>query len=284
MYVTDVWCHCVCDTGVNILFDNGQYPHNSLCEAPCLPRGATREVDDGILVVESWLIFVTEYIVIVNTSLRPRIHVDGRSGLAQPDQSAGHATPKSQQPLFCLIVAKNELWCIPFVLVALGPVARINQVMGFFLLPEYINHVCLAWQSGGYPQQHVPLLDSVVGGGMVDEIFTTQMSEKKTPNKLFWWNPESIANYVKKSKVISSKAWPKFLVIWVCWSRGLRRRLSNFLNVLKDRYFKVRVGSPFSDSHPQEICVYHGSVLSWTLFIVKINITQFLKPGVDCSL
>ena len=41
----------------------------------------------------------------------------------------------------------------------------------------------------------------------------------------------------------------------------------------------------FSDSHPQEMGVPQGSILSVTLFSVKINsITQCLKPGVECSL
>ena len=62
---------------------------------------ATREVDDGILVVESWLMSATEYIAIDNTLLRPGVQVDGRSGMARPDQSAGHAKLKSLQPLFC---------------------------------------------------------------------------------------------------------------------------------------------------------------------------------------
>ena len=67
---------------------------------------------------------------------------------------------------------------------------------------------------------------------------------------------------------------------------GLRGRLPNFISsFLKDRSFKVRVGSTFSDSHPQEMDVPQGSILSVTLFSVKINsITQCLKPGVDCSL
>ena len=54
--------------------------------------------------------------------------------------------------------------------------------------------------------------------------------------------------------------------------------------VFKDRSYKVLVGSTFSDSHPQEMGVPQGCILSVTLFSVKINITQFLKPGVDCSL
>ena len=58
-------------------------------------------MDDGILVVESWLMSATEYIAIDNTPLRPGGHVDGRSGMARPDQSAGHAKLKSQQPMFC---------------------------------------------------------------------------------------------------------------------------------------------------------------------------------------
>ena len=67
---------------------------------------------------------------------------------------------------------------------------------------------------------------------------------------------------------------------------GLRGRLPNFIsNLLHDRSCKVRVGSTFSDSHPQEMGVPEDSILSVTLFSVKINsITQCLKPGVDCSL
>ena len=42
----------------------------------------------------------TEYIAIDNTPLRPGVHVDGRSGMARPDQSAGHTKLKSQQTLF----------------------------------------------------------------------------------------------------------------------------------------------------------------------------------------
>ena len=56
---------------------------------------------------------------------------------------------------------------------------------------------------------------------------------------------------------------------------GLRGHLPIFIaKVLKDRSFKV-----------QEMGVPQGSILSVTLFSVKINsIAQCLKPGVDCSL
>ena len=101
-------------------------------------------MDDGILVVESWLMSATKYIAIDNTPLRPGFHVDGRSGMARPDQSAGHAKLKSQQPLFCLIVAKNKHEVYNFVRVTLGAVARVNQVI-YYLLSEYINHVSRYW-------------------------------------------------------------------------------------------------------------------------------------------
>ena len=55
--------------------------------------------------------------------------------------------------------------------------------------------------------------------------------------------------------------------------------------VLKDRSFKVRVGSIFSDSHLHNMGVSQGRILSVTLFSVKMNsIARCLKPGVDCSL
>ena len=72
------------------------------------------------------------------------------------------------------------------------------------------------------------------------------------------------------------------------WNYGImpKRAPSHFHDYfLKDRSFKVWVGSTFSDSHPQEMGVPQGSILSVTLFSVKINsIAQCLKPDVDCSL
>ena len=52
-------------------------------------------MDDGILVVESWLMSTTEYIAIDITPLRPGVYVDGRSGMVRPDQSAGHVKLKN---------------------------------------------------------------------------------------------------------------------------------------------------------------------------------------------
>jgi len=67
---------------------------------------------------------------------------------------------------------------------------------------------------------------------------------------------------------------------------GLKGRLPSFISsFLSDREFKVRVGSTLSDLHEQEMGVPQGSILSVTLFNIKINsITKCLTPGVDCSL
>ena len=51
---------------------------------------------------------------------------------------------------------------------------------------------------------------------------------------------------------------------------GLRGRLPNFISTfLQDRSFKLRVGSTFSDPHPQYMGVPQGSILSVTIFSVK---------------
>ena len=67
---------------------------------------------------------------------------------------------------------------------------------------------------------------------------------------------------------------------------GLKGRLPNFIdNFLSNRCFKVRVGTTLSDLQGQEEGVPQGSILSVTLFSIKINnIVKSLNPGVDCSL
>ena len=66
---------------------------------------------------------------------------------------------------------------------------------------------------------------------------------------------------------------------------GLKGRLPLFLQkFLTDREFKVKVGSTLSELHNQEQGVPQGSILSVTLFSLKINnIVKTLNPGVDCS-
>ena len=53
---------------------------------------------------------------------------------------------------------------------------------------------------------------------------------------------------------------------------GLRGRLPNFIsNFLSDRSFNVRIGSTLSETFEQEHGVPQGSILSPTLFNIKIN-------------
>ena len=67
---------------------------------------------------------------------------------------------------------------------------------------------------------------------------------------------------------------------------GLRGRLPNFIKAfLTDRKFQVRIGTTLSDIQLQEEGVPQGSILSVTLFNIKINsITNCLNPGVDSYL
>ena len=67
---------------------------------------------------------------------------------------------------------------------------------------------------------------------------------------------------------------------------GLKGRLPLFItDFLNNREFKVRVGSTLSDMRKQEMGVPQGSILSVTLFNVKINnIVKCITEGTDCSL
>ena len=67
---------------------------------------------------------------------------------------------------------------------------------------------------------------------------------------------------------------------------GLRGRLPMFISqFLTDRHFKVKVGSTLSESHEQEMGVPQGSILSPTLFSIKINsLAAVLNQGVEGSL
>ena len=67
---------------------------------------------------------------------------------------------------------------------------------------------------------------------------------------------------------------------------GLKGRLPNLISsFLSDRNFQVKLGSTLSSAYKQEQGVPQGSILSVTLFNIKINnIVKCLNPGVDCSL
>ena len=70
------------------------------------------------------------------------------------------------------------------------------------------------------------------------------------------------------------------------YEAGLRGRLPMFVSsFLSDRVFRVRVGNTLSDSFTQEMGVPQGSILSVTLFSLKINsIVSCLHRDVECSL
>ena len=69
------------------------------------------------------------------------------------------------------------------------------------------------------------------------------------------------------------------------WSRLKRKTADVHKNFLFERTFTVRVGSTFSDSQHQEEGVQQGSILSVTLFSIKINnIVKCLTPLIDCAL
>ena len=67
---------------------------------------------------------------------------------------------------------------------------------------------------------------------------------------------------------------------------GLNGKLAIFIkNFLDDRKFQVRIGTTLSEQQEQEIRVLQGSILSVTLFNIKINnIVKCLNLGVEASL
>ena len=67
---------------------------------------------------------------------------------------------------------------------------------------------------------------------------------------------------------------------------GITGRLAYFISAfLNERQFRVRVGDTLSSPHEQEMGVPQGSILSVTLFSVKINnIVKSVCPGVECLL
>ena len=66
---------------------------------------------------------------------------------------------------------------------------------------------------------------------------------------------------------------------------GLGGRLPNFVsNFLSDRSFNVRIGSTLSDTFKQEQGIPQGSILSPTLFNVKINYFVKCVNDTDSSL
>ena len=72
----------------------------------------------------------------------------------------------------------------------------------------------------------------------------------------------------------------KYGVIRYLHKVGLRGRMPMFIqNFLSNRVFRVRLGSVYSDIHGQETGVPQGSILSVTLFILKINSIADVIPA-----
>ena len=67
---------------------------------------------------------------------------------------------------------------------------------------------------------------------------------------------------------------------------GFESRMPIFIqNFLQDRRFRVRMGEVFSEEKQQEMGVPQCSVLSVTLFNIKINnIVKNIYSGTNCAL
>ncbi len=100
--------------------------------------------------------------------------------------------------------------------------------------------------------------------------------------------------FIKKEHVVSvffdlesayDTTW-KYGIMNDLYDFGIRGRLAFFISAfLDERQFRVRVGDTLSDPHEQEMGVPQGSILSVTLFSVKINnIVKTVCPGVECFL
>ena len=78
----------------------------------------------------------------------------------------------------------------------------------------------------------------------------------------------------------------KYGILRDLYNLGFRGRLPMFIkNFLFERTFRVRVGSTLSNSQHQEEGIPQGSILSVTLFSIKINnIVKCLTPSIDCVL
>ena len=101
------------------------------------------------------------------TSARSSCRREVRNG---PTWSIGWSRQAQESTTIVLLtIAKNKHCVLPFVLVALGAVARVNQVISIHIAWVYqpcIPGMTVWWLSAAA----CPLLDSVVGGGMVDEL------------------------------------------------------------------------------------------------------------------
>jgi len=109
--------------------------------------------------------------------------------------------------------------------------------------------------------------------------------------RLETWVREGLANREHVAAILFDleKAYDttwKYGILVDLFKAGLRGCLPIFISkFLENRHFRVRVGSTLSDQFNQETGVPQGSILSVTLFNLKINsIVNCIRPGIDSSL
>ena len=80
-------------------------------------------------------------------------------------------------------------------------------------------------------------------------------------------------------------AW-KYGILKDLYDYGLRGYLPTFIsNFLQNRNFRVKFGIPSREIFPQEMGAPQGSILSPTLFNLKINsIVKCISSDIECSL
>ena len=91
--------------------------------------------------------------------------------------------------------------------------------------------------------------------------------------------------FIQRQHAVADCTW-KYGIMKDLHQAGLRGRLLCFIEgFLKNRQFSVRLGACLSGMFDQEMGVPQVSVLSVTLFALKINsIVRAISPGVECSL
>ena len=119
--------------------------------------------------------------------------------------------------------------------------------------------------------------------------FRKQHSTTEQMIRLDTWVQEGLANgqHVVAVFFDLEKAYDtswKYGILCDLFKAGRRGHLPTFISRFLDSR-EFRIGNTYSDIHAQEMGVPQGSVLSVTLFSLKINsIVTCFTSGVDCSL
>ncbi len=130
--------------------------------------------------------------------------------------------------------------------------------------------------------------------GIITDYQSGFRKSKSTVNQIIRLESAVREAFVKKEHLVAvyfdmekayDTTWKRGIMIDL-HEAGLRGRLPLFISdFLKNRKFSVRIGATLSDLYDQEEGVPQGSILSVTLFSMKINdIVKVLTNGIDCSL